>query len=183
MQHKYAMKMLEFVTLILIVVGALNWGLIGLFKFNLVDFIAKKTFKQLATIVYVLIGIAALLHIFSRNYYLPFLGDCAFPCGSLVEKTPTDATAEIRVNVGGPGVNVIYWAAEPNKDIVPSPWIAYDKYANSGVAISDANGDVVLRVRSPAQYKVPTGRTLGSHIHYRVCADGGMLSQVKTVFV
>jgi uncharacterized membrane protein YuzA (DUF378 family) len=183
MNGMYVRKMIELVSLLLIVIGALNWGLVGAFGFNVVAWLASKTFSALATIVYILVGVAALVHLFSRNYYLPFLGDCAFPCGSLVEKVPKDATIEARVNVGAAGVNVIYWAAEPGKEVAPSPWVAYDKYANSGVAVSDANGDVVMRVRAPVSYKVPSGRTLGSHVHYRVCNAGGMLSPVKTVFV
>ena len=43
------MKVIDKIALILIIVGAINWGLIGLFKFNLV-----------ARIIYVLVGISGL---------------------------------------------------------------------------------------------------------------------------
>jgi len=36
---------LELFTLFLIVVGALNWGLVGAFKLDLVRWISKRTFK------------------------------------------------------------------------------------------------------------------------------------------
>ena len=31
------MKVLDIIALILVIIGAINWGLIGLFNFNLVD--------------------------------------------------------------------------------------------------------------------------------------------------
>jgi hypothetical protein len=49
---------LDFVALVLIVVGGLNWGLVGLFKFDLVAAIFGGG-SVLARIVYVLVGVAA----------------------------------------------------------------------------------------------------------------------------
>ena len=51
------MKPLDFLSSILLVVGGLNWGLVGLFQFNLVA--ALFGTSALATIVYVLVGVAA----------------------------------------------------------------------------------------------------------------------------
>ncbi len=53
------MKSLHIVTFILVVVGALNWGLIGLFSFNLVNLIFG-TIPWLETLVYVLVGLSAI---------------------------------------------------------------------------------------------------------------------------
>ena len=33
------MKLINTIALLLVIIGGLNWGLIGLFKFNLVDFL------------------------------------------------------------------------------------------------------------------------------------------------
>ena len=52
------MKSLNVVALILIIVGGLNWGLVGLFKFDLVATIFGDM-SVLSRIVYVLVGIAA----------------------------------------------------------------------------------------------------------------------------
>lgn len=52
--------------LILMIVGALNWGLIGLFGFNLVDAIFGEM-SLLSRIVYILVGISGL-------YGLTFFG-------------------------------------------------------------------------------------------------------------
>jgi uncharacterized membrane protein YuzA (DUF378 family) len=51
------MKALDVVTGILVIVGALNWGLIGTAQFNLVAAVFGQS--ALASIVYILVGIAA----------------------------------------------------------------------------------------------------------------------------
>lgn len=49
---------LDMFTLILIVVGGLNWGLVGIFNFDLVAAIFGEM-SALARIVYVLVGLSA----------------------------------------------------------------------------------------------------------------------------
>lgn len=51
---------LDKLALTLAVIGGLNWGLVGLFNFNLVDFIFGGPGSWLARIIYVLVGLAAL---------------------------------------------------------------------------------------------------------------------------
>lgn len=53
------MKVLDYVALILIVIGALNWGLIGLLQFDLVR-VLFGDMSILSRIVYVLVGIAGI---------------------------------------------------------------------------------------------------------------------------
>ncbi len=50
------------VTWILVVVGALNWGLIGLFNFNLVEAILGNT-PVIERLVYILVGLSAMVAI------------------------------------------------------------------------------------------------------------------------
>ena len=52
------MKALNIVTLLLVIVGALNWGLVGLFQFDLVAAIFGGQQAVLARIVYVLVGLS-----------------------------------------------------------------------------------------------------------------------------
>jgi uncharacterized membrane protein YuzA (DUF378 family) len=54
------MKTLYWIALALIIVGGLNWGLVGLFNFNLVDAIFG-TGSFLSRTVYVLVGLAAVV--------------------------------------------------------------------------------------------------------------------------
>lgn len=56
------MKVLDIVALILVIVGAINWGLIGLFNFNLVDTIFGAM-SIVSRIIYTLVGIAGLYSI------------------------------------------------------------------------------------------------------------------------
>ena len=53
------MKIIDKIALILIIIGAVNWGLIGLFRFNLVELLFGDM-TVLARIVYTLVGIAGL---------------------------------------------------------------------------------------------------------------------------
>ena len=53
------MKYLNFIVLTLVIVGALNWLLVGLFEFNLVDTIFGG-FTLLSRIIYILVGLAGL---------------------------------------------------------------------------------------------------------------------------
>jgi hypothetical protein len=48
----------DVLALVLVIVGALNWGLVGAFQFNLVTALFGQTI--LASIVFVLVGIAGM---------------------------------------------------------------------------------------------------------------------------
>ena len=52
------MKILNILTLVLVIVGGLNWGLVGLFDFDLVAALFGAM-SPLARIVYVLVGLSA----------------------------------------------------------------------------------------------------------------------------
>lgn len=52
------MKVANIVALVLILIGALNWGLVGAFDFNLVDALFGEG-TTLSRVVYILVGLAA----------------------------------------------------------------------------------------------------------------------------
>jgi uncharacterized membrane protein YuzA (DUF378 family) len=52
------MKTLDLITFILVIIGALNWGLIGLFHFNLVTSIFGAM-PWLVRLIYLLVGLSA----------------------------------------------------------------------------------------------------------------------------
>lgn len=56
------METLQKVCLVITIVGALNWGLIGLFDFNLVDTLFGVG-SFLSNLVYILVGICGLVNI------------------------------------------------------------------------------------------------------------------------
>lgn len=53
------LSIIDWVAFILVIVGALNWGLVGFFKFNLVTAILGDM-SFLSRVVYSLVGIAAI---------------------------------------------------------------------------------------------------------------------------
>lgn len=52
-------KWLDYTLLTLVIIGAINWGLIGFFRFNLVSFIFGDM-SWLSRIIYALVGIGGL---------------------------------------------------------------------------------------------------------------------------
>ena len=53
------MKVIDTIALILVIIGALNWGLIGIFNFNLVDAIFG-TMSAISKIIYTLVGLSGI---------------------------------------------------------------------------------------------------------------------------
>lgn len=52
------MKMINILALVLVIVGGLNWGLVGLLKFNLVTTLFGEA-SVLSSIVFALVGLSA----------------------------------------------------------------------------------------------------------------------------
>jgi uncharacterized membrane protein YuzA (DUF378 family) len=178
----YFSKMAHKVALVLMVVGALNWGLIGGFRINLVERLLGKGSAG-TRIIYILVGIAALSVAFDRDTYLPFLGESVFPCSVLPDQVPAGATRTVQVNVE-PHAKVVYWASEPADGAELQGYKnAYRQYLNAGVATADATGVAVLKVREPQPYSVPFKGRLESHIHFRVCGAEGFVGRIKTIFI
>jgi len=61
-------KPLDYAALTLIIIGAINWGLVGFFQFDLVATLFGGMGAWLSRLVYALIGIAGLyaLHLYSK---------------------------------------------------------------------------------------------------------------------
>ena len=57
------MKPLNLITLVLVIVGGLNWGLVGAFGVDLVAALSGGQDALLARIVYVLVGLSAVWQI------------------------------------------------------------------------------------------------------------------------
>jgi uncharacterized protein len=62
------MRVINIATLVLVIVGAVNWGLMGLFQFDLVATLFGGPQAALSRIIYVLWGLAGLYQI------VPLLG-------------------------------------------------------------------------------------------------------------
>ena len=65
------------VSFALVFVGALNWGLVGLFQFNLVSYLFGSM-PTLERVIYVLVGLAAIMMLFACKCKKCMEGGC---CG------------------------------------------------------------------------------------------------------
>lgn len=57
------MHILKIITFILVIIGALNWGLIGAFNLNLVTLLFGDE-TLLTRIVYIIVGLSAIIYLF-----------------------------------------------------------------------------------------------------------------------
>ena len=179
MDAKYLHLTIQKFTLALLIAGALICLSMALFNINPLN--AGPFMRTLLLII----GIAGILHIFSRDFYLPFLGETVLPCAALEERTPSGADTTITVQVP-PNSKLLYWAAEPAAEELKQiqDWkLAYAAFSNIGVTTSDQSGTATLRVRNPQAYSVPFKGRLEPHIHYRICGEDGIMSRVNTVFI
>ena len=64
------MNVLRKIALALVIIGALNWGLIGLFDFNLVSFLFDDLSETISNIIYILVGLSGLISIVTL--FMPF---------------------------------------------------------------------------------------------------------------
>lgn len=55
------MNMIQKIALVFTIIGAINWGLIGLFNFNLVEAVFGDAL--LSAIIYMIVGIAGIINI------------------------------------------------------------------------------------------------------------------------
>ena len=74
------MNTLKTISLLLVIIGALNWLLVGLFEFDLVASITGNTFGEkngISTVIYVLVGLAGLALLLSLFDTTPTRDDVA----------------------------------------------------------------------------------------------------------
>ena len=63
--YKFNMKGLHVLTFVLVMVGALNWGLVGLFNFNLLTTIFGSL-PSLERIIYIAVGLSG-IYLFAQH--------------------------------------------------------------------------------------------------------------------
>lgn len=179
----YAKKWAFKAAMILLIVSALNYGAVAIFRFGFLELLLGRGLA--ARVAYGLIGFAALMIMFDRDTYLPFLGETVMPASVLAERLPSGASVAVKVRVP-PGSKVMYWAAEPSTEGLElmKDWReAYQAFENAGVTHADSRGNAILKVRPPQAYSVPFRGRLDPHVHYRVCHPDGLMGRVETVFL
>ena len=74
------MKMRDYLALTLVIVGALNWGLVGFFNFDLVSAIFGENLRAISRIIFALVGLAGIycLTLYSHLDYADESGEHAY---------------------------------------------------------------------------------------------------------
>ena len=179
----YLRKKGYMIIVLLVLIGSINWLSIGATGQDLVRLVLPPRFARW---IYIVVGLAALPLLFSRDVYLPFLGETLVPGAALEQRTPQNANDQVTLTTK-PGAKVVYWVTEPDptrgKEL--ASWdVAYGAYENSGGAVADDTGKAILRFRGPPQaYRVPMRGRLEPHVHFRVADAHGFMGSVQTLFL
>ena len=171
----------------LVIIGAINWGACTL-GFNLVDILSNginnifHTNIPISKIIYLTVALAGIWLATKRDTWLPFLGKTVFPESLVPQILPAKPDQTITIKTE-PNVKVAYWAAL-NKGETTDVHLAYGNYENSGVVMSDADGNAELPIMTGSGYTLPSGEVLPRHVHYRIVNSTkypGMMSKINTV--
>ena len=144
--------------------------------------------KTIVPIIIIIIGLSGLYVGFNRDYYLPFLGECAIPLKDINPYPKSDKTQTYKLSGLPNNTKVIYWAAEPSESINTDPFKAYGNYKNSGSDITNDDGELDINLEIPGEYSVSKfgfPKRIKRHLHYRyeLPQYRGMYSRVITKFV
>lgn len=188
MNSKYLVYNFRMVLILIVLSATINnaFSFIGYDLFKFINTLIINYFSaniSLEKKIYLISGICAIVLSLDYTLWLPFLGDAALP-SSLVPLLPIKGNTSLAVKVA-PNTKVAYWAASPStSDKIPPVAEAYNKYDNAGVVVSDDNGIAILVFDKGTAYKVPYGKTIQSHVHYReLSSTNGMIGPVKTKYV
>ncbi len=184
----YWVKMLMKVVMI---IGALNWGSIGLTGTNLVEqFLPQRNFQR---VVYLLVGLAGLFCLWMLVRKMTGGGGCKKRMLFSPSLLPTRLIGDSELEGEGvqqlpiqvqPGQKVIYWAAAEDEDADPQTvqevHQAYGDGQNSGSTVADEQGRAVLKFHVPQAYTVRS-KMKKPHVHYRLVLGPNMLGPVMTM--
>jgi len=177
-------KIRMFVTAV-VIIGAINWGTTAL-GYNLVEMLSKfintylKTNLPIDKIIYILVALCGVSLASKRTTWLPFLGKTILPGGLVTKQTPAKANKKIIIKVR-PNAKVAYWAATGKNKKDQDVFDAYNNHSNSGVVIADNKGIAELLIIEGEGYRVPNGKRIPRHIHYRIIGNS-MIDRVRTVY-
>jgi uncharacterized membrane protein YuzA (DUF378 family) len=75
-------KPLHWIALVLVIVGAVNWGLVGLFQFDLVAVLFGGQSAALSRVVYSLVGVSGVVVVLTSLAMRPSGGTAGYPRGT-----------------------------------------------------------------------------------------------------
>jgi hypothetical protein len=167
---------------LLLALAALSYSLTYLLKVDPISYITTN--KNILFALNILIIYSVTLHIFNRDYYLPFLGPAVIP---IKEGDTIGKLIDVTLQGLKPNAKVLYWGSSESDKTFDNPLEAYKGYGNSGLAKTNNKGKVTLKVNCPSDYyvsKFGMNKKLSRHIHYRVESEfPGLFSSVKTKYI
>lgn len=181
----YFMTKIRMLVTAVVIIGAINWGTTAL-GYNLVEMLSKfintalKTNLPIDKGIYILVALCGISLASKRTTWLPFLGRSILPSNLVTKQTPTKADKKIKVKVQ-PNAKVAYWAATGKDKKDQDVFDAYNNHSNSGVVIADNKGIAELAIVEGEGYRVPNGKRIPKHVHYRVIGNS-MMERVRTVY-
>jgi len=162
--------------------AALSYSLTHLLKVDPMSYVTTN--KNILLVLNIFIIYSVALHLFNRDYYLPFLGPTIIP---IKERETIGKLIDVKLQGLKPNTKVLYWASNESDKTFDNPLEAYKGYGNSGIVNTDNNGEVTLKVNCPSDYyvsKFGINKKLSRHIHYRVESHiPGLFSSVKTKYI
>jgi len=159
---------LHLTMIFLILLGAITWGGIGLFNFNIIhNLLMGNTFAK--KIIYSLIGIAGLYLAMCKNTYWPYLGESTFPAHLLAHCQEATQGKKMRISTSYPNTSIVYWVKnEKNGSLY-----------NSGTAKTNNLGIATIVLAEPDGDEIPGYWMIPKEIYYRAITGPGSLSQVE----
>jgi uncharacterized membrane protein YuzA (DUF378 family) len=181
----YLMTKIRMAITAVVIIGAINWGATAL-GYNLVEMLSKfintslKTDLPIDKAIYILVALCGIYLAFKRTTWLPFFGKSILPGNLVTKQTPVKANKKITIRVR-PNSKVAYWAATGKDKNDQDVFDAYGNHLNSGVVIANDKGIAELPIIEGGGYKVPTGKRISRHVHYRVIGNS-MMGRVRTIY-
>jgi hypothetical protein len=167
---------------LLLIIGAFAYSYSKIFDKDLFSF--NQTFAN--TLSVLILG-SVIYHVLQRDYYLPFLGPTVIPISDS-KNEKSGQLVEVSLSDMPPNTKVLFWAANKSDATWPNPFDAYRGYNNSGLAKTNDQGNVTIKVNCPSDYNVSKfgfDKNLAKHVHYRYEFPKypGMFSSVKTKYI
>jgi hypothetical protein len=164
-------------------IAAASYAMSNILKFDPITYFVKN--KNILLLVNLFVIFAVFNHFVNRDFYLPFLGPAVIP---IQDKKLTGKIIDVTINNLPPNTRIVFWGANESDGVFQDPLSAYSGYSNSGVSISDQNGNATIQINCPSEYyvnKFGIRKKLDKHIHYRTESPKfpGLFSSVKTHYI